>query len=480
MTIATASQFEIHDIDLNDLGAVRFTNAESLLFFSVAHLPHYFNLDPAEFHHELVDLLGDPAEEMIAIIGFRGSAKTTFGSLSLPLWAALTGKFKFILVVNDTADQMELNIENIKYELENNAWIRRVYPHIRAHDTGWSKNKLLLSNGVRILGRSRGQKIRGIRHRQYRPDLVIVDDPEDLAWVQKKENRDKTERWFNSEVIPAVQEDKSKLVVIGNFLHTDALMARIKKNGLFRVIEFPLVKDDGTCTWTSKYPTQESLEKQRKKVGETSWMREYLLKVVPEEGQIVKDTDIRKYDNELLTTNVSSLRLVAKRGGAGEDLAISKKTTADFTSIVSGIMVEENGLDILYVMPNPVNDRLSLAETVETSRHVLRTLPAGSKLFVENVAYQAAAIEEMAKKNMPVVGLRPITDKRARLETAAIYIKNGQVRFPLEGCEDLLFQLLGFGVESHDDLVDALVYLILGMFDDKGGAVASTGSPTRI
>ena len=42
-----------------------------------------------------------------------------------------------------------------------------------------------------ILARSRGQKVRGLRHLQFRPRLVIVDDPEDGEWVRTKENRDK-------------------------------------------------------------------------------------------------------------------------------------------------------------------------------------------------------------------------------------------------------------------------------------------------
>ena len=33
----------------------------------------------------------------------------------------------------------------------------------------------------------------------------------------------------------------------------------------------------------------------------------------------------------------------------------------------------------------------------------------------------------------------------------------------LDGCEQLITQLLGFGVEKYDDAVDALVYLILGL-----------------
>lgn len=49
------------------------------------------------------------------------------------------------------------------------------------------------------------------------------------------------------------------------------------------------------------------------------------------------------------------------------------------------------------------------------------------------------------------------------MRVAARYIKMGIVKFPRYGCEHLLGQLLGFGVEKHDDAVDALVYLILGL-----------------
>jgi len=79
------------------------------------------------------------------------------------------------------------------------------------------------------------------------------------------------------------------------------------------------------------------------------------------------------------------------------------------------------------------------------------------------VAYQKAANDEMERKGLAVERMKATHDKRARLRVAAIYIKNGTVRFPRNGCEDLLIQLFGFGVEEHDDLVDALVYLILGL-----------------
>jgi phage terminase large subunit-like protein len=43
------------------------------------------------------------------------------------------------------------------------------------------------------------------------------------------------------------------------------------------------------------------------------------------------------------------------------------------------------------------------------------------------------------------------------------YIKNGTVLFPGTGCEQFLAQLFCFSVEAHDDLVDPLAYLILGL-----------------
>lgn len=40
------------------------------------------------------------------------------------------------------------------------------------------------------------------------------------------------------------------------------------------------------------------------------------------------------------------------------------------------------------------------------------------------------------------------------------------MKFPRKGAEQLITQLLGFGGETHDDAVDALVYLILGVIGD--------------
>jgi phage terminase large subunit-like protein len=65
-----------------------------------------------------------------------------------------------------------------------------------------------------------------------------------------------------------------------------------------------------------------------------------------------------------------------------------------------------------------------------------------------------------------VVPMKRIHDKRTRLRVAAPFIKNGTVLFPRAGCEQLLGQVFHRGVESHDDLVDGLTYLLRGLADE--------------
>jgi len=92
----------------------------------------------------------------------------------------------------------------LKYELENNELLKLDYGvpvYVKVRDQSyelrhkleskeeWQARNLLLSTGVRILARSRGQRIRGLRHRQHRPKLVIGDNVENLESVRTQEGR---------------------------------------------------------------------------------------------------------------------------------------------------------------------------------------------------------------------------------------------------------------------------------------------------
>ena len=441
------------------------------LGWGLAYLPHYFTVEPADFHFLLAHLLASDKkeDELLEIIGFRGCAKSTFSTLGLPLYVALENIYQFAIICGDTTTQTKMNIENIRHEIESNVHIKEDYGNVFDKSKNWSQNQLQLENGALILGRSRGQKIRGLRHRQYRTQLVIVDDAEDIEWVQLKKNRDKTERWFNGEIIPAQQEDKSKLILIGNLLHRNALMMRVKKSKradgtpLFKFLQFPLIKN-GEITWKGKYPNMEAVQRQKEKVrSQTTWSREYLLKIVSEADQVVKETDLHYYKNSILDErdNFGNKKYKPKDAGVGMDLAISELQSADFTSMVPGLKIFFDDKDHILILPNPVNERMGYDATLKRAEKLNAVVPYGTKWYVEDQMYQRAALQGMTKRGLSVFPMKPISDKKARLETVSPFIIDGTVLFPEFGCEDLIDQLICFGTEEHDDLLDALVYFII-------------------
>ena len=457
---------------------------DDLLWFAMIYFQKYFFYKTAPFQKEIYKILqaGNSFNEIIA---FRGSAKTTISTLFYPIWAMVTGKKHHIVLITDTFSQIKDHIYNLKNELENNERLKEDFGTFEVEletqkRQEWQKTSMIIPKyDTKIVGKSTGQKVRGIRYKQWRPDLIIIDDIEDLEMIRTKEQRDKTYRWLTGNVIPAGEKGETKYILIGNLLHSDAIMNRIKQeikegNRDGKVVEFPLLDKSGNILWKGKYPDMKAVKAEEKQVGGNSligmraWQREYLLRLVPEEGQVIRDEWIQRYDV------IPDDDVIIK--GTGNDLAISKKASADYTTMVSGKLAVEKGSPKIYIMPNPINERLSGFETTERARSVSLALGGGllTTVWVEDVAYQAMQIEAMVKAGIPAVGVKVSVDKRARLMTIASYVQNGTVVFPKQGCEDLILQLTGFGVEAHDDLADAFVLLIQGLMSQYSNAPTIT------
>jgi len=453
-------------VDITNPAERRYAAGLSQFAFNLIYLPHHFSLEPMPEHFALVELLEDDSVQEIGVIGYRGCAKSTYCSLAYPLRANLYKQHHFSLLINETKDQMELNILTMREELESNEMIRADFPI----DTFRFTKQSIQFDDALLIGRSRGQKIRGMKFRQYRPSLIIGDDVESLEWTRKKENRDKTERWWLAEVVSAQEEYKCKLFLIGNLLHQDALMSRLKRQNFYRFVDIPFFRPDGvTPRWTAKYPTPQHVERQKQRVkSHITWAREYELKIIAEDEQIITEKDITWYKRAILDErdHDGNLLIRPENGATAHDLAISEKTSADYTAGISGIVAQYGGRKRLFIT-DVSNEHLSFVATQMVIRRMYEKLPFGSHVVVEDVGYQKAAIQELKRLGLPVRPIRPVSDKRARLESVAGYIKDGTVMFAEEICKELVEQLLGFGVEAHDDLVDALVYLIMVLLTEK-------------
>ena len=121
----------------------------------------------------------------------------------------------------------------------------------------------------------------------------------------------------------------------------------------------------------------------------------------------------------------------------------------------------------IYILPNPIVEKLNFPAQVDLLINFKKTQLSGSfdQLFVESVAYQEALPQMLEVYGIEAEAIRPKGDKRVRLTLTSTHIKTGVVKFPREGCEKLIQQLVGFGIEKHDDLADAFSLLVNSTFD---------------
>lgn len=439
-------------------------------FFAI-YLSHYIQYPFAPIHFQMFDITEDQRISLAILVAFRNSGKSTIMTASYPIWSLVgVQKKKFVLIISQTQNQARLHLTNIKRELEGNDLLKADIGPFEEYSDEWGANSIVLSDyNARITAASTEQSIRGMRHGQYRPDLIICDDIEDLQSVKTKEGRDRTFNWFNGEVIP-VGDTNTKIVVVGNLLHEDSLIMRLRKliteeKLTASFFAFPLLDEKDSITWPGKFPTMKEIETLKKSVpSESAYFREYLLKIISDQDRLVHPDWIKYYD-EISPAEQRQYLYIA----TGIDLAISEKESADCTAMVSAkIHSTDNGLKI-YILPNPVNKRMNFPDTVEQAIALSKAVGNGyyTELFIENVGYQDAFIQHLKNIGVPAEGVKTGGQgKRERLALVTHMIQQGKVLFPRHGCEDLILQLTGFGVEKHDDLADAFSLLLLKVISD--------------
>jgi predicted phage terminase large subunit-like protein len=446
-----------------------------LIFFHL-YFSRYVQYPTADFQRKLFQLTEDEAIKNAVIVAFRGSAKTTIMTLSYPLWAIVgVQQKKFVMLLSQTQSQVQLMLMNLKREIENNEILRNDFGPLEHQTDEWGRESLVIKKyGARIAAVSTETSIRGIRFGEHRPDLIIVDDAEDLNSVKTREGRNKTYDWLMGDVIPAGNPDKTRLIVIGNLLHEDSLLMRLKGNIDEKKFEgkflwFPLLDSRGKSLWPGRFPNKRSIERLRKMVpSPKAWEREYMLHIIADQEHVVHKDWLHFYKE--LPNDDRNYRFTV----IGVDLAISQKETADCTAMVAIKVYDYGDKMRAYVLPNSVNARLTFPQQVE--RVKLESKKHDSPyLCIEDVGYQRAIIQQLEQEGYNAEGIKTYgQDKRARLAIGTHLVQAGQVLFPEKGVEELLDQLTGFGVEKHDDLADAFAIAMLKIIEEHDSAPSIT------
>lgn len=434
------------------------------LFF-LLYLNHYIKKPTADFQREIFSLTENKKVDFAVITAFRGSAKSTICTTSFPIWVMVSGQAHFIVIASQTRQQAREHLASIKGELETNGLLRNDLGPFEEQADEWGAYALTFKQyDAKIIAVSTEQAIRGMRHKQYRPDLIICDDIEDINSTRTKESRNKIYTWFHSEIIPLGTANVTRIFVLGNFLQEYSLVGKLmdqiqkqERDGIYKL--YPLLDKEGVCIWPGMYPDSDAVEKFKRKIGDdAAWHREYLLQIISGADQVVHPEWIHtyKYPDELPTDDQLSEIFI------GVDLASSQNSGADYVSMVTLKIYYVGEQYKAYVMPHPLNERIEFPDQVKTIKQLAFGLRGRCypKIYIEKVGYQESIGQQLERDGVKVEMTPVHGNKRDRLAAATPAIKEGLVVFPEKGIDDLQMQLIGFEIEKHDDLADAFSLVV--------------------
>jgi phage terminase large subunit-like protein len=254
------------------------------------------------------------------------------------------------------------------------------------------------------------------------------------------------------------------IMTAGSLMHTIKSRIELSQlNGVFR--KYPIVNDEGMILWKTRWSDEASLSKYKldKGIVERSWQTEYLLNDWISEDQIIKPNMINFYDDIPFGQYPGSQAFISV------DLAISKNNTADKTAILAGYLLSINDDEVLYLLPDYINKRLNFNEAIEEIEKMAMSMDSGkgTHIIVENVGYQGAVPETLEKEGYynTIKFEVKSQDKQSRLQTTVRNLSNKRILFPRNADPTLVNQLLRFGYEKYDDLVDAFSMIAIKAFE---------------
>ena len=494
-------------------GLRRKLGAIDMEFFGRAYFPHYFSRPSPEFHRELdaiwqqgvlkgrYPLTAADTKTISRLPGVRravaaprGHAKSTNLTFKGTMHSTLYGYKHYPIIISDSSEQAEGFLDNIRVEFEENTAILEDFGPLAG--SVWRSNVLVTKTNIKIEAIGSGKKIRGRKHRNWRPDLIILDDVENDENVRTPEQRKKLKDWFDK-AVSKCGDDYTDIVYIGTLLHYDSLLAKTLTNPAYRSIKYKAVirfsqADDLWQQWETIFT---DLSNDDREADALAFFQAHKTAML-EGTQVLWEEKLSYYD--LMVMRVSEGEASFNSEEQNEpinpddclfmeewfdyyneaevnfgdpafdffgfiDPSLGKTKRSDFSAIVT--LAKHRSSGYMYVVDADIErrhpDRI-IADVLAKERWLRASFGHGyRKLGAETNQFQWFLKEELAKASakaglyLPIEEVQQTSDKVMRIQTLQPDVKNKYIKFNRRH-KRLLEQLTQFPMGAHDDGPDAL------------------------
>ena len=451
---------------------------QDMLLFGRMIMPNMFTEESPKFHYDITkEILGDNGNQL-NIIAPRGHAKSSIVAGVYPLFHLMfTPGVKVIVLVSRTQQHAVKLLGTIKDVFEYSEEFRYFFGYWGQHSARkWTNTEIELKDGSVIICKGTGQQIRGIKHGNQRPTLLILDDPEDENNTKTAEAMEFNLRWLLQSGVPSLDPLRGKICVIGTPQHQRCLVETLKDMVGWNTLEFRPNLEKNISLWPQVWPIEKLVQKKKEldSINRLSvFYREYLCQIVGDEDNLFRPDDFRYYEGSIETdpAGLSTLILTNLNGEAvderrpvniftGVDPASSTKKTADFSVIFNIALDEHNNRFVLPYYRKRATP-LALADAIITNFKLYRS----TKTRIESVGYQEM-LRQYIKEQSERLGLfipglevkeNPRTSKSYRLESLQPLFANHKIFMTKQQLE-LEDELMLYPRARNDDLLDGLFY----------------------
>ncbi len=432
---------------------------KSLISFREEFIPSEEDVNPAKFHEEWSNILLNGTKNF-AIEAFRESAKTQIVIRANLLHALTYGQKhrSYLVIICATQTLASKKLQEVSREFLSSREMNGLVSEVKDNSGLALEVHYHTGDKVRIEAYGKGASVRGLSWGSKRPDLVIIDDPQDNEDARSETVTVTDWDWFLSDVF--FLGKTTRIFLIGNNLGERCIIEQVIKNAEslhFQTRRIPILTPSGDSAWPEKWPLKE-IEVDREnwsKVGKTDiWYREKMCECISPDSQKFKREYFHYYDKSPKMAELNVYTTV--------DLAISQKVNADYSAIVT---VGVNGAGHWFVLDVEYGryDPSTTIDAVFSAVQKWRPLTVG----IEVVAYQAA-LQHFMEKEMPKRGiffritpLKAEKKKEIRIDSLQPRFAVGTVWFKRDAAwlDKVESELLAYPHGAHDDVIDALAYM---------------------
>lgn len=433
----------------------------------------FFRPFSPEIHGKIFEIIDDDSIKKAVIAAPRGVGKSSIVNLVLPARGILYRESRHIIPISCSADAAIEQSENLKAELETNELVLKLFGSCRSRnwsqekwDTYWADDPTF---STRVRPRGAGQQVRGRLFRNYRPDLIIIDDLEDPEHVDSPEQRRKKKEWFFADVMNSIDRGSKdwRIIVLGTYLHEDSLLANLLEDPTWTSVRLEICNDELRSNWP-EYMTDgeiaELYESLRSQNLADVFFREFRNLPVSTHDSVFRQEYFRYYDE---VTEGLDKRKFIEHAILVEPAKSAQIHSSDSAIICTAVDTHSNAIYVREIEagkfhPDEIYDKalrmackykVSVIGVEVTGLNEFITYPFRNEMLRRGLHFVFADLK--ARR-----GAARGEGKDERIASLVSFYRKGLIFHNKNCCMGLEAQLLSFPRSKRKDIMDCLAYIV--------------------